>query len=500
MKQFNTTSGISLNAPLAWTNANPDEQKMLQNLQGNILKGHGRIFTANIFFKFGADVTKSKRLLRELASYHITDAHRQLLDVERFKETGVGGGVFCHLALTHKGYVALDLLDAAPKDEDFVKGMQHEDSIAALRDPDLHEWQAEFQQQIDGVLLVADESEYETLRLVREIFAPMLEKAECTSELTQYGKAVHNKAGNGIEHFGYVDGRSQPLMLWEDIDAESKNGGISSWNPAFPLSTALVQDLGANDSLSFGSYFIFRKLEQNVQSFKRREQEVADLLDFNHKDQRELAGAMIVGRFEDGTPVTLSDEANDKTPPNNFNYDGDLGVRCPFHGHIRKTNPRGTGGFESKPDERLHLMARRGIPFEDIERRVHPDDLPEADTLDEFNEKVAPLLPTDGLGLLFMAYNNSIGKQFKFTQQVWANNPGFPNQLGETNLGIDPVIGQVKQKVENDENVGDQKLRKEWDNPNLSEDQVVRCSFAGFVKMRGGEYFFSPSLTFLKNL
>ncbi len=492
MKLSHTNSIINLNAPLAWTTANPEEQKMLQNLQGNILKSHGRKFTANIFFRFGEDIAQSRRLLRELANYHITDAHRQLLDTQKFKETGDGGGAFCHLALSYKGYAALDLLNAAPQDDDFVKGMQHNDSIAALHDPEPCCWETEFQKESHGLLLVADESEYDVLKLSRDVFVPLLENAGCSVHIIQNGKAIHNQAGNGIEHFGYVDGRSQPLMLWEDINSESMSSGISRWDPAFPLATALVEDPGVSDGLSFGSYFIFRKLEQNVQDFKRREQEVADLLGFEN-DKRELAGAMLVGRFEDGTPATQSDEARGQKPPNNFNYEGDAGTRCPFHAHIRKTNPRGTGGFEDEPDERLHLMARRGIPFEDIERRVHPDNLPESSSLAEFEHKVAPLLPTGGLGLLFMAYNNSIANQFKFTQQNWANNPDFPNQSSSANFGIDPVIGQAGA----DQNLGAQQLPKEWDDPTSDK---VSCSFAGFVTMKGGEYFFSPSLTFLKNI
>ena len=43
---------ITLNKPLEWKKANTDEQKMLDDLQGNILKGHGRNFTYNLFLQF----------------------------------------------------------------------------------------------------------------------------------------------------------------------------------------------------------------------------------------------------------------------------------------------------------------------------------------------------------------------------------------------------------------------------------------------------------------
>ena len=42
---------INLKKPLAWKKASAEEQKMLQCLQGNILKGHGRDETINIFFQ-----------------------------------------------------------------------------------------------------------------------------------------------------------------------------------------------------------------------------------------------------------------------------------------------------------------------------------------------------------------------------------------------------------------------------------------------------------------
>ena len=106
----------------------------------------------------------------------------------------------------------------------------------------------------------------------------------------------------------------------------------------------------------------------------------------------------------------------------------------------------------------------------------------------EFKARVLPLLPTGGLGLLFMAYNADIGRQFHFTQTAWANNPGFPIQPGGPH-GQDPVIGQNAP--------GDQKWPLEWDNPAAG---IKPFGFQDFVKMKGGEYFFAPSLTFFKNL
>ena len=82
-------------------------------------------------------------------------------------------------------------------------------------------------------------------------------------------------------------------------------GGIDKWDPSEPLKRVLVADPATNAADSFGSYFVFRKLEQNVRGFKVREQELADALGLVG-DERERAGAMAVGRFEDGTPLALS--------------------------------------------------------------------------------------------------------------------------------------------------------------------------------------------------
>jgi deferrochelatase/peroxidase EfeB len=97
------------------------------------------------------------------------------------------------------------------------------------------------------------------------------------------------------------------------------------------------------------------------------------------------------------------------------------------------------------------------------------------------------MLPTGDVGLLFMAYNHNLAQQFEFTQKTWANNPAFP--LAGPPPKLDPIIGQGP--------VAAQHWSKEWDN---AAAPTVALSFQGFVKMRGGEYFFAPSLNFLRSL
>lgn len=478
---------LTLNAPLRWKSATSDEQKVLRNLQGNILKGHGRNHTWNIFFQLGtgspAAIAASKRCLREIGNYHVTDAYTQLLDNEAFKTTKIDGGTFGAAFLSFSGYQALGIsFTVPPNNSAFSAGMK---AVAAVRDPNVTEWEAPFQKRIDGLILIGDVDAVRGAAAAEEIKALLLEGGS-TIHHVQIGGAVRDERGIGIEHFGYVDGRSQPLLLVEDIEAESNAEGNAQWDPAFPLASALVHDPGTTDAHAFGSFFIFRKLEQDVAGFKLQEQKLADKLTFAG-EVRERAGALVVGRFEDGTPVTMADDAKGKLPPNDFNYQGSDAPpsRCPFHAHIRKVNPRTPGLLNQ--GERAHIMPRRGIPFTDIPRSVEPKCLPDSLSMAEFTTKVLPLLPTGNVGLLFMAYNSKLDDQFVFTQNTWANNVGFP----QPNTGLDGVIGQPKTTP------GGQTYPQEWDNPSGGSQAF---DFSGFVKMKGGEYFFAPSLLFLRGL
>ena len=67
------------------------------------------------------------------------------------------------------------------------------------------------------------------------------------------GTALFTQEGQAIEHFGYADGRSQPLFFKEDIQKEIKHGmapicGI----PRAPLSLVLVNDPASPNPLASG--------------------------------------------------------------------------------------------------------------------------------------------------------------------------------------------------------------------------------------------------------
>ena len=108
---------------------------------------------------------------------------------------------------------------------------------------------------------------------------------------------------------GIVDGRSQPLFFQSDIERERQKGdGTNVWDPGAGPDLVLVPDPYGREGCDSGSYLVFRKLEQNVRAFKEYEQKFAQALGLTGEDAKR-AGALVMGRFEDGTPVVLQPTA-----------------------------------------------------------------------------------------------------------------------------------------------------------------------------------------------
>jgi Dyp-type peroxidase family len=454
---------IDLAKPLDDKVISNQEKHFMQNLQANILKGHGREHVVLLFLAV-KNVGKARAFLH---SYPVTDSLTQFKETEEFSRTRAPSGV---VRLVFMSKAGLDMFGHGSKFTGFgaFSGGMATDT-AVLDGGSTGSWQNELKQPSHVLLLLAYHNEVDLARLVGKMVEGFGENDSPFDVIfVQEGRAYKNGDGEGIEHFGYVDGRSQPLMVRSAIDDEQINkGGIDRYDSTAPLGQFIVSDpLSTND---FGSFFVFRKLEQNVAGFKRAEEQLGEFLKLQGEDQ-ERAGAAVVGRFEDGTPLALHDKANGVPVVNNFDYSADAdGSKCPFQAHIRKSNPRGASPGGLVFDKSVQ-MARRGITYGS--RLQDPDSK-------ELIDK-----PNDGVGLLFMSYQASIEHQFQFMQTKWVNNEQFPH----ANVGVDPVIGQGGV------------IPQSWF-PNYGSATGVSASlFHGFVTLKGGEYFFTPSITGLKSL
>jgi Dyp-type peroxidase family len=458
-------------------NLQDDPLRPLESLQGNILQGHGRDMSVHILlqFKIGKE-TDVKSWIRDLADSDITSAQRQLEETKQYRRNKTPGRTFMSFFLSAKGYEYLypkDKSNLPFDDATFLYGMkaaQHR-----LNDPPKEAWEKAYQNEIHAMVLLADDDKPHLRQRLRERAERLRTEVEKFSEscTLEFGKVMWDWKNYPqeypVEHFGYVDSRSQPLFFQSDIERESiERDGTDIWDPGAGPDIVLVQDPYGRSGCDSGSYLVFRKLEQNVRAFKEYEQQFARALGLTGMEVKR-AGALIMGRFEDGTPVVLESAPSGAVPaPNNFNYEKDRdGGKCPLQSHIRKVNPRKEG---------VPHIVRRGITYGNREKE--PQDHP---SLDE--------LPSKDVGLLFMCYQSNIAQQFEVLQCLYANDPKFPQ---EQEPGIDPIIGQPGAN-----GVGQLKWPARWNDP---RDQHRRFDFHSFVTLKGGEYFFAPSIHFLKSL
>jgi Dyp-type peroxidase family len=509
-------------------------QDFLADLQGNILNGHGRDNAVHFFLQFSpGKVNEVKTWISNMADTRITSAKSQLDASEHYKKTKEDAGIFGHFAITASGYDYLGIprdkqphgLNPRNRDvsvpdssgnsapfyaDSFQEGLKSRQLV--LLDPPVATWDDGFQDRIDALIILASDNPADLAAAELEARQQLKDSALIINvetgltlrrkfQTTVGGTEVQKEFGNVVEHFGYADGVSQPAFLKKQLEGATSN----YWkHPGAPLNLVLIDDPNGSKNVSFGSFLVFRKLEQNVRGFKTAEAKLSESLGL----PKELGGAMAVGRYEDGTPLVLQPgdggwaESHKPTIPNDFNYNGDPdGLKCPFHAHVRKSNPRlesvnPDGPFARTEAEELgHRIARRGITY--------GGPLSAADDLDD--------LPEKGVGLLFMCYQSDIWEQFEFIQRFWCNNPNFlePGQSRNSNpnydkTGLDAVIGQ-KQGEEKDPVIGEapqspQNWPQEWGKATTKPPIKSDNQFGQFVTLKGGEYFFSPSITFLRNL
>jgi deferrochelatase/peroxidase EfeB len=191
---------------------------------------------------------------------------------------------------------------------------------------------------------------------------------------------------------------------------------------------------------------------------------------------KEKLAAKFVGRWRDGTPIELSPDNPDPTIVNdpqrnvNFTFANDLtGTRCPIGAHVRRSNPRDAFGFNGDLVHRRRI-SRRGMPYGPA---APPEDQPanpqELDATDR--------------GIIFIALNASLSRQFEFVQQQWMS------------YGNDAHLGDEKDLLIAQHNEGEHFGIQGDTTP---ANPPFFCSgLPNFVELRGGDYFFIPSITAL---
>lgn len=477
-------------------------QPLFKQLQGNILKPHGRNVEKHIFLKFTGPAASVRAWIRnKLSARILTTADQYDQSRTRAEAEAAGGefdgGMVTLFFLSAAGYRYLGFNPANFDSGAFKNGMKDQsDSIRDFlfstgnKDPKPNRWEAGYRDTVHALVQLADDPEDET-RLLNGVELIKSEVAGFATVLAiETGRALRRTVDDGvnpkrvepIEHFGYFDGISQPLFTAEDLKnyyERDKKGtdAPGNWRPGASLDLVLADDPFNADSETFGSYLVYRKLYQNFGEFERRVEACAQAVGISE----DMAGAQAVGRFKDGTPLAEDDHAT-ADYKNDFVYkrDDPDGWRCPAFAHARKVNPRATTPHTSPEAERRRRIARRAIPY--------GKPMPEVCDAEDTD-------PNDAAerGLLFMCFQANVERQFEFIQRTWVDNPNFPDNVfnlpGGTDTGDDPLIGQDPREK--------QRWPKKWDDAAAGRKSF---NFEAAVTLKGGEYFFAPSKAFLEGL
>jgi Dyp-type peroxidase family len=490
-------------------------QLELSQIQGDILIGLQK--EAELFVGFSiADVKNFKRFL---ATMPLTTGQDALLAEYRIKTCRANGGKGLldirgiNIAFSANGLRKLGVPDVdAIADKSFVNGLAEQSP--KLNDPvegpgAVKNWLVgDGVTELDGLLIITGRGKAE----VNATMADLVLAAGDGTWIPLYTEIGTNRPGaeHGHEHFGYLDGVSQPAVRGRiDQTFPTRKFLNPGQNPAdegqglpgadllwpgefvFGYPEQDKNDVDNSSGLSDGglawmkngSFMVFRRLEQLVPEFHATARAKANALEMDP----DLLEARMVGRFRSGSPIRLNPNADDPVlggdvlKNNDFEFGGTdpKGLTCPFAAHIRKAYPRndltpaagGRSGVEgeeaSEADTQTHRIMRRGIPFG-----------PEVDP-GENNKETSQ----HSRGLMFVCYQTSIEDQFEFITRNWINNPNFATP----NAGFDPILGQA-------EGANRQRIFTGGP-PNAPSGQPPEVTLeTDFIRPTGGGYFFMPSI------
>ena len=488
--------------------------EVLADIQGIIFSGYRHLNFARYLFLRIEDAGQARLWLQKIAPQIATAATWPKAGVA---EAGSEGGRVkpdsaLHIAVTFAGMKTLGapdevLLSFSPE---FISGIATRARVLGDTGdsaPESWELGGPRTPEIHFLLMVnaIDQGQVESL------FGTLKDQIEAPdSGLSMVSVQAGSRPESHVNHFGFVDGISQP-----DIEGDNRTSGRSPGVvrtgefvlgflneygvyppsptvpstldpgkelPAFPgPGLQGIRDLGRN-----GSYLVYRKLGTEVAAFWRFVGQHASGAPGGtpeERDQRVVAlASKFFGRWPSGAALVLAPDSDDPTlaNDNDFGYaarDPD-GFICPIGSHIRRVNPRDSLAMNS-PAEAMRSANRHRV----IRRATFYGERTVSDELAQ-GSRAPTDLAGDGepRGLHFFAINADLARQFEFVQQSWCNQAAFNGLVASK----DPIVG---------ENDGSGIM--------VLQGSPTRVQIKGiprFVTVGGGAYFFMPSLTALRFL
>ncbi len=321
------------------------------------------------------------------------------------------------------------------------------------------------------------------LDALRERVSFVTTRAASHVELLDYDDRAERLPGY-VEHFGFPDGISNPRVADGMGGPSAQGNGVltfpGAYRPFAPGEFVLGHPDEAGDLagegmpprlVENGTFVVYRKLEQDVLGFRRYVSETAR----RAGESPELIAAKLMGRWQNGLPLVApaasqqlaaarGTPANDVAVNlNDFGYAGDpSGAACPLGAHIRRANPRDASGFSLLSDR--HRLLRRGMAY-------GPPLPRSADATDAADEE---------RGLLFIAMNANLERQFEYVQRHWLNDGAAARQARDRDPVCGAHAGPAKLVIQGDASAG--------------RAPLICGDLPRFVTPRGGEYFFMPGL------
>ncbi len=471
------------------------------DIQGFVLRGYNMPCARYLFLHFD-DATRARTLIYRLLGSITTG---QLWDQGKPRST-------VNIAFTHRGLAALGLplttLVSFP--DEFQMGMrargdilgdtgssapEHWDGVWRNNggENEVHAWVG-----LNALHASALEEHTDSIRklMLETGGARLLAGQDAASIVDASGKVTLK------EHFGFTDGFGNPDYAGICRATQPGQGKLVPGDGAAPRWAPLATGellLGHADEAgelpvapiphllaANGTFMVYRKLHQNVGTFRHFLDTWAAHYGSGDTLAREKLASKLIGRWRDGTPVELSpdrpDPALTQDPERStaFTYGQDAaGAVCPMGAHVRRVHPRDAFGFDGRLINRRRIT-RRGMPYGPFADEFNdapendPQAIREADEVDR--------------GVIFMALNASLARQFEFVQQQWINY-GNDAHLGNEK---DVLIGNHRVDGEGS---GERAMIQGDATP--ANPPLMLSGLPNFVELRGGEYFFLPSITAL---